>query len=1064
MKSNYGFIGILLTLMLAFSNSNYLHAQEAAVVDTPAVEIREVEAPPEAVSGDAPMLLRDDELDSLLNEPVNSRAVVGPLVQQKWNQYAPYNDLFPLIRGHPKDDGTGRLYTNCTNTAWAQIMAFHRHPARGSGQSTIVGPNHNVTVSSVNLNVAYDWNNMLNSYRRDGRNSNERQRNAVAVLMYHVALAVGAQGNYYTAMTETFGYDRSIQRHERIFYTDAGWEALIRSQLDAGLPVYYSAGRDGGGHGFVVDGYDNQGKFHVNWGWGGGHDGWYSLNALTPGSRNYYLRHAITANIRPNQRSTGSHEMGIKGFTVNKTAIQQNELFTVTANVTSFGFFSGGQVGAAVVNSRGAITSIVGIANYGERRPGSSLTRTMNCFLPETASTGIGNLRIVTRETGGEWKIATTSAVGDGVPSSISLTVTAGTVTPGGGYGLALTAFSASKNTAAQNEFFTVTMVPRNVGLEQFPGGQVGAALVGTNGRIAEVIGIRNRSALNSGSLSGALEINCHVPETVRAGQYRLMAVVRTEGGQWRVATLALPDISNSIDFNVTAETITPGGGYGLALTNFSASRNAAVQNEMFAVSIVPRNIGLAQFPGGQVGAALVGTNGRIVEVVGFRNRNALNAGSLSGVLEFNCYVPETVRAGQYRLMAVVRTEGGQWRIATLSLPDVPNSINFTVTAEPGTTGGGYGLALTTFSASRTSIPQNEFFTVAVAPRNIGLEQFPGGQVGAALVDNSGRLSAVIGIANRNALNAGSSSGTITINCYVPETVRAGQYRLMAVIRPTGGEWRIATLALPDVPNSFNFTVTAQTIAQGGGYGLALTAFSANKTAVMQNELFAVTMTPRNAGLENFPGGQVGAALVEASGRIVEVIGIRNRGALNAGSTSGALEFNCFVPETVRAGQYRLMAVVRPDGGQWRIATLALPDIPNSINFTVNAERGTTGGGYGLALTSFASSMTSMRQNERFAVTTAPRNVGMNLFTGGQVGAALVDNNGRIVEVIGTANRNSLNAGSTSGNITINSTVPDTVRPGQYQLRIVVRPTGGEWRIATLALPNIPTVINITVR
>jgi len=814
MKSKYGLFAILFTLMLAFSNSNYLHTQEAAVVDTPAVEIREVEAPPEAVSGDAPMLLRDDELDSLLNEPVNSRAVVGPLVRQKWNQYAPYNDLFPFIRGHPKDDGTGRLYTNCTNTAWAQIMAFHRHPARGSGQSTVVGPNHNVTVSSVNLNVAYDWNNMLNSYRRDGTNSNERQRNAVAVLMYHVALAVGAQGNYYTAMTETFGYDRSIQRHERIFYTDAGWEALIRSQLDAGLPVYYSAGRDGGGHGFVVDGYDNQGKFHVNWGWGGGHDGWYSLNALTPGNRNYYLRHSITTNIRPNQRSTGSHEMGIKGFTVNKTAIQQNELFTVTANVTSFGFFSGGQVGAAVVNTIGAITSIVGIANYGERRPGSSLTRTMNCFLPETVSPGIGNLRIVTRETGGEWKIAAISAVGDGVPSAINLTVTAGTVTPGGGYGLALTAFNASKNTAAQNELFTVTMIPRNVGLEQFPGGQVGAALVDNSGRIAEVIGTRNRSALNAGSLSGALEFNCYVPETVRAGQYRLMAVVRPEGGQWRVATLALPDIPNSIDFNVTAETITPGGGYGLALTAFNASKNTVAQNEMFAVTIVPRNVGLVQFPGGQVGAALVGTNGRIVEVIGIRNRSALNAGSLSGALEFNCYVPETVRAGQYRLMAVVRPEGGQWRVATLALPDVPNSINFTVNAERGTTGGGYGLALTSFTSSMTSVRQNERFTVTVTPRNVGLEQFPGGQVGAALVDNNGRIVEVIGTRNRSALNAGSLSSALEFNCTVPNTVRAGQYRLMAVIRPSGGEWRIATLALPDIPTGIDFTVTGTAASQ----------------------------------------------------------------------------------------------------------------------------------------------------------------------------------------------------------------------------------------------------------
>ena len=126
--------------------------------------------------------------------------------------------------------------------------------------------------------------------------------------------------------------------------------------------------------------------------------------------------------------------------------------------------------------------------------------------------------------------------------------------------------------------------------------------------------------------------------------------------------------------------------------------------------------------------------------------------------------------------------------------------------------------------------------------------------------------------------------------------------------------------------------VSAQTNA---GYELALTAFSASASHIQHYESFTVTATPRNVGLEQFPGGEVGAALVDNNGRIAAVIGTRNRGVLNAGSLSGALEFNCTVPNTVRAGQYRLMAVVRPSGGEWRIATLALPNISNSINITV---------------------------------------------------------------------------------------------------------------------------------
>ena len=127
--------------------------------------------------------------------------------------------------------------------------------------------------------------------------------------------------------------------------------------------------------------------------------------------------------------------------------------------------------------------------------------------------------------------------------------------------------------------------------------------------------------------------------------------------------------------------------------------------------------------------------------------------------------------------------------------------------------------------------------------------------------------------------------------------------------------------------------VSAQTNA---GYELALTAFSTSTTNIQHYESFTVTTTPRNVGLEQFSGGEVGAALVDNNGRIAAVIGTRNRGALNAGSLSGALEFNCTVPHAVNPGRYRLMAVVRPANRQWRIATLTMSSrTPTAIDFTV---------------------------------------------------------------------------------------------------------------------------------
>ena len=49
----------------------------------------------------------------------------------------------------------------------------------------------------------------------------------------------------------------------------------MRSDLNKLRPLYYSANDGQGGHAFILDGYDEDGKFHINWGWGGSYDGYF---------------------------------------------------------------------------------------------------------------------------------------------------------------------------------------------------------------------------------------------------------------------------------------------------------------------------------------------------------------------------------------------------------------------------------------------------------------------------------------------------------------------------------------------------------------------------------------------------------------------------------------------------------------------------------------------------------------------------------------------------------------------------------------------------------------------
>ena len=218
---------------------------------------------------------------------------VEPLMTTRWNQRKPYDGAIPVL------DSEGKPFvTGCVATATAQIMKYHNCPERGTGSvsySFAYNDSHNgYTIGEFEVDfskTAYDWGNMLDSY--DGDYS-AAEAEAVATLMYHVG--VGGNEAYGTDMTggsdrltatalyRNFGYDKSIRRAERKYYTDEGWTELVYGELAEGRPVLYLGSSSEVGHAFVCDGYSD-GLFHINWGWGGYCDGFFALTGekvLTP--------------------------------------------------------------------------------------------------------------------------------------------------------------------------------------------------------------------------------------------------------------------------------------------------------------------------------------------------------------------------------------------------------------------------------------------------------------------------------------------------------------------------------------------------------------------------------------------------------------------------------------------------------------------------------------------------------------------------------------------------------------------------------------------------------------
>lgn len=240
---------------------------------------------------------------------------VEPMVTTRWNQDAPYNNMCPTLNGL-------RTYTGCVATAMAQVMNYHEWPVQGTGSHSYYDdpnyPNYGCgqTLSANFGETTYRWDLMLDTY---DANSSQESQDAVATLMYHCGVSVdmtymqqasGAlSGHAAQALVEYFGYPADVQILSRDYRSYDEWVTIIKGEIDAGRPVLFGAQSTAGGHEFVIDGYNIDGYFHVNWGWGGQSDDYFLIATLNPydgqgigggSDSGFKFMQDIIINVRPN--------------------------------------------------------------------------------------------------------------------------------------------------------------------------------------------------------------------------------------------------------------------------------------------------------------------------------------------------------------------------------------------------------------------------------------------------------------------------------------------------------------------------------------------------------------------------------------------------------------------------------------------------------------------------------------------------------------------------------------------------------------------------------------------
>ena len=261
---------------------------------------------------------------------------ISPLLETiAWNQGAPYNRFCPLVQGT-------RCATGCVATAMAMVMKYWEWPIHGTGEASYTSSTYNLELSADFSQSTYEWKSMLNRY--DGTYT-DVEAVAVAKLMSDVGISV--RMNYGPssgtsakrvplALANNFFYNKGVKYLERCYFDTEEWNSIIKGELSESRPVLMTGINymDFVGHEFVLDGYNTNGLYHVNWGWGGTSNGYFDVNFMSPdyqgiGGSNggYVAEQAILADLYPDRE--GNSEYAINMFCKSGLAFDEKKGFTM---------------------------------------------------------------------------------------------------------------------------------------------------------------------------------------------------------------------------------------------------------------------------------------------------------------------------------------------------------------------------------------------------------------------------------------------------------------------------------------------------------------------------------------------------------------------------------------------------------------------------------------------------------------------------------------------------------------------------------------------------------------
>ena len=191
-----------------------------------------------------------------------TQVLYSPLVKTQWGQNRGFNDM--LDRLGCRQTGNWRVPTGCVATAMAQIMKYYRYPSN------------------------YNWDAM---YKVGGSYETRRLMKKIGKAVHMNYACDGSKASakeIASSFKDDFGYSYAYSRS--VSYTT---QNSVEQEIRGGHPVILTGCSLDVCHAWICDGYVKKywcslGQdftftfFHMNWGWTGFADGFYSFDYLHP--------------------------------------------------------------------------------------------------------------------------------------------------------------------------------------------------------------------------------------------------------------------------------------------------------------------------------------------------------------------------------------------------------------------------------------------------------------------------------------------------------------------------------------------------------------------------------------------------------------------------------------------------------------------------------------------------------------------------------------------------------------------------------------------------------------